>query len=464
MNLNRILASFTFRFSLIYITALSVAVTVVLGIVYAIYSYQFTDEVHDAIDSEFHDLLQQYESGGVVAAKRFIKERSPPHGGSVFFYLLVDADDQRVAGTLSEWPQLSLYPRGWFSFNQTLLQDEVGDEGSSYVGRSATLDDGRRLLVARNYDDVRSYYELVAGILIRGMIVTISLGAIGGAVVSQLFLRRIESINRSIDNIQAGDFSERIRVEPGGSEFELLVKNLNNMLERIENLMASMKQVSDNIAHDLRTPLTRLRNHLSDLQVDGDVAANESVQSLIDEADGILGTFNALLRIARIESDSGRAAFSEVNANVLLQDVVEFYEPLCSDREQQLKLSIIGRIDLWADRDLFFQMLANLVDNAIKYTPAGGIIRVSAHQDAEYLHLMVADNGPGIPEAERTKAFQRFYRLEASRSLLPGNGLGLSLVAAVVKLHRGAIQLEDNKPGLRVAVHIPLHRQQFPTT
>jgi signal transduction histidine kinase len=296
---------------------------------------------------------------------------------------------------------------------------------------------------------------LVGGVLLRGMIVTICLGVIGGAVVSQLFQRRIETINSSIATIMAGDLSERILVQKGGSEIELLVNNLNTMLDRIESLMAGMKQVSDNIAHDLRTPLTRLRNHLTELEIPDAAGADNKVQALIEEADGILGTFNALLRIARIESDSSRSGFCRLNVNLLLQDVVEFYEPLCSDRSQQLALSISGEIELWADRDLFFQMLANLVDNAIKYTPDGGVIQVSAGLDTGAARIVVADNGPGIPDVERDKAFQRFYRLEASRGMLPGNGLGLSLVAAVVKLHQGSIQLEDANPGLRVVVTIP---------
>jgi signal transduction histidine kinase len=287
------------------------------------------------------------------------------------------------------------------------------------------------------------------------MIVTICLGVIGGAVVSQLFQRRIETINSSIDTIMTGDLSERIRVQRSGSEIEQLVNNLNTMLDRIEFLMAGLKQVSDNIAHDLRTPLTHLRNHLTELELPGTVDADDKIQALIEEADGILATFNALLRIARIESDSGGGEFCRVNVNFLLQDVVEFYEPLCSDGGQQLELSISGELELWADRDLIFQMLANLVDNAIKYTPDGGVIQVSAGHDAGAVRIAVADNGPGIPEAERDKAFQRFYRLEASRGLLPGNGLGLSLVAAVVNLHQGSIQLEDNNPGLRVVVQMP---------
>jgi signal transduction histidine kinase len=460
MKLNKLLSSSTFRFSLLYIIALSVVVTIILGIVYAVYSYQFTNEVHRAIDDEFNALLDSYQDGGVAGVDRFLAQRGEQQPGSVFFYLLVDEQQHKLAGTLAEWPQLTRYPLGWLSFDEYLQSSTTADvdyqSPSSFMGRSVVLEDGNRLLVARNYDDVSSYYRLVGGILIRGMIVTICMGAIGGVLVSMLFLRWIEAINRSIDTIMAGDLSERIEVVPGGNEFEVLVKNLNLMLERIESLMAGLKQVSDNIAHDLRTPLTRLRNHLSELEIQGDASADDKVQRLIDEADGILNTFNALLRIARIESNVSRSGFSRVSLNVLLQDVVEFYEPLSADNDQRLELAVAGEISLWADRDLFFQMLANLVDNAIKYTPAGGLVRVSARLVADHVRIEVADNGPGIPEAERSKAFQRFYRLEASRSLLPGNGLGLSLVGAVVKLHQGSIELFDNQPGLRVVVSVPL--------
>jgi signal transduction histidine kinase len=458
MNLNKLLASPTFRFNLIYITVLSVTVTVVLSVVYAVYSYQFTNDVHHAIEDEFNALLQSYQQEGEAGFNRFLDRGDQRTGSSVFYYLLVDGEDRKLAGNLSDWPVLTRYPLGWLYFDEYLQQQgDSGDRGrSSYMGRSALLADGRRLLVARNYDDVASYYRLVGGVLLRGMVVTICLGVIGGAVVSQLFQRRIETINSSIATIMAGDLSERIRVQPSGSEIEQLVNNLNTMLDRIESLMAGLKQVSDNIAHDLRTPLTHLRNHLTELELPGTVGADDKIQALIEEADGILATFNALLRIARIESDSAGCEFCRVDVNLLLKDVVEFYEPLSSGREQQLDLSISGEFELWADRDLIFQMLANLVDNAIKYTPDGGVIRVSAEPAVGSVRIAVADNGPGIPESERDKAFQRFYRLEASRGLLPGNGLGLSLVAAVVNLHRGSIQLVDNDPGLRVLVEMPV--------
>jgi signal transduction histidine kinase len=457
MKLNKLLSSFTFRYSLVYITVLSVSVTVVLAIVYAFTSYKFTNEILGAIEREFVELRSSYDSGGETGVREFLEERTGQGKLSVYFFMLADNEGNKLVGNLRDWPPLKEYPRGWRSFDIDLLQEDytVTDSRHNYVGKSVVLADGNRLLVARNYHDIRTYYRLIAGGLIRGMLVIIALGTVGGALVSLSFLKRVESINRSIATIMTGNLSERIEPMRRGGDFDRLVHNLNNMLDRIEFLMVGMKQVSDNIAHDLRTPLTRIRNNLSELQVDLGEQGADRVQALIDEADGLLSTFNALLRIARIESEGDRAAFGEVDLNVLLQDVVELYEPLCSEKGQRLELTILGGLQLWADRDLLFQMVSNLVDNASKYAPEGGVIRVVASRDGGDVRLLVTDNGPGIPELARKKVFQRFYRLEASRSLLPGNGLGLSLVAAVVKLHQGEVRLHDNHPGLRVIIRVP---------
>ncbi len=458
MNLNKLLSSFTFRYSLLYIALLSVLVTVVLAVVYAVYSYQTTNEILGAIDREFQALRGSYERAGRDGVDDFLQQRSQEGKFSQFYYLLADSQRDHLVGNLSEWPRLTRYPRGWLSFDVDVLQKDGNDSdaGRNYVGRSAVLPGGERLLVARDYQDVRSYYELIAGLLLRGMLVMVCLGTVGGALVSLSLLRRVELINRSIETIMTGDLSERIPLMRRGGDFDLLVKNLNLMLDRIESLMTGLRQVSDNIAHDLRTPLTRLRNNLAQLQTELGPAGEEKVEGMIEEADNLLATFFALLRIARIESGSGRSHWKDVHLNVLLQDVVELYEPLCAEKGQQIHLSLLGEVRLSADGDLLFQMFSNLVDNAIKYTPAGGVIRLGAARDGRTVSAHVSDSGPGIPVAERAKVLQRFYRGEASRSQLPGNGLGLSLVAAVVKLHNGEIRLEDNRPGLRVFIRIPV--------
>ena len=435
---------------------LSFAVFIVLSVVYAIYSYQFTNDVHEAIETEWDNVHQAYMDDGVDGVNGFINKRIRQPVLASYFYLLVNKDGHVLAGNLNEWPASTRYPQGWLSFEQDILQSSSeGNVDIDYVGRSEEMSNGDRILVARNYNDVIDHIRLVVGILVQGMIVLILLGSIGGAIIAAIFLRRIESINRSIQHIMDGDLSRRLKIVSGGGDFEILVGNFNEMLGRIESLMHGVKQVSDNIAHDLRTPLTRLRNHMAQLQVEVPEAGEERVQALIDEADGILRTFNALLRIARIESDSQKAGFSNVSLDVILADVVEMYEPVASEAGQTLSLNSSAELVLWADRDLLFQVTANLVDNALKYGKADGNIEVVASQCDNYVEFSIADDGPGIPLEEKNKAFRRFYRVEASRGTLPGNGLGLSMVEAVVKLHKGMVSLEDNNPGLKVVVKFP---------
>ncbi|MEJ2389618.1 MAG: HAMP domain-containing sensor histidine kinase [Chromatiaceae bacterium] len=247
-----------------------------------------------------------------------------------------------------------------------------------------------------------------------------------------------------------GDLSRRVPTDGTGDDFDQLAVNLNRMLERIEQLLEAVRQVSDNIAHDLRTPLTRLRTRLELARRESDHPdlVAEALDQAIENADELLATFNALLRIARIESRSRRTAFAKVDLSALVEDVAELYEPLATDRGQQFAVEAPRPLRVNGDRDLLFQAVANLVDNAIKYTPAKGRITLSARLHAGRPEIAVIDGGPGIPAAMREKVFQRFFRLDGSRST-PGSGLGLSLVQAVARIHGAQIRLEDNDPGLR---------------
>jgi len=270
-------------------------------------------------------------------------------------------------------------------------------------------------------------------------------------------VRRIESINQASREIISGDLGRRIPTRNTGDDFDVLADNLNAMLDRIGSLMEDVRRVSDNIAHDLRTPLARLRNRLEELhlQSSGSGANPDGIEQAVAEADRLLNTFNALLRIARIESQHGEESFTAIALGDLVRDVAELYEPLMEEKSQTLEMQLNGEVTLSGDRDLLFQAIANLLDNATKYTPAGGGIRIELARLNGKGRLVIADSGPGIPEAAREKGFQRFFRLEQSRTT-PGNGLGMSLVAAVVTLHRMSIRLEDNRPGLRVVIDFPL--------
>jgi signal transduction histidine kinase len=282
------------------------------------------------------------------------------------------------------------------------------------------------------------------------------LGGIGSVMMGRSTLRRIEAINETCREIMSGDLSRRVPSRNTGDDFDVLADNLNNMLSQIESLMESVRQVSDNIAHDLRTPLARLRNRLEELSLDVKQpdAGRVTLEQALEEADGLLNTFNALLRIARIESHESSTDFAPIDINELVRDVMELYEPLAEEKGLRLSAELAARPVFTGDRDLLFQAIANLLDNAIKYTPAHGEIRCSLLPDDGGARLLLSDNGPGIPADQRDKVFQRFFRLEQSRTT-PGNGLGMSLVQAVMQLHHLTIELQDNRPGLKVIIRFP---------
>lgn len=453
MILNRIFNSFTFRFMSGYVAGLSITVFLVLAVIYTLISRDYFTQVHKTIYDELNALAETYERGGASAVDEFVKVHGGPDRLIRFFFLVVDEDFRRIAGNLDEWPESRQYRDGWLGFDLQVLSGDWDEVGTEFVARSRKLPTGETVMVARHYADVINSAKLVSGALTRSMIVTIILGTIGGAIVAARMVTRIDHMNQSLRRIMSGDLSERIGVQDSHGDFRRLAENLNQMLDKIEQLMLGMRQVSDNIAHDLRTPLTRLRNKLSELH--SDTGETEQVQALIDEADGLLATFSALLRIAQVESGNPRAGFADVDLKIILLDVIELYEPLAADKSQTLEVDLASVSRFHGDRNLLFQAIANLVDNAIKYTPEEGAIGVRLWEQQGQVIVDVADSGPGVLPAEREKVLQRFYRVEASRSEHPGNGLGLSLVNAVVKLHGGSIQLAENFPGLRVSLRIP---------
>jgi signal transduction histidine kinase len=455
MILTRIFRTYTFRYALFYVVVLSVSGFIILALLYGSFSYDYFNDVHGSITAELDNLDERYQREGIEGVRQYVEEKNTPGTFNKFYYLLVDENYNFLAGNLSVWPKFRTYVDGWLSFELDVLKWR-GRTSDDFVGRSRDLGNGYHLLAARHYNDVIERIKLVAGTLSQSMLVTIMLGVLGAAIISADMLRRVDSINRSIQTIMAGNLSERISVTRRGGDFDRLANNLNRMLDRIEVLMTGVRQVSDNIAHDLRTPLTRLRNSLAQLERNRGEDAEELVQSLIGEADSLLSTFNALLRIAQVESGNRRSGFGMIDLHMLILDVEELYEPLAADKGVRIAMELEADVKLSGDRDLLFQMCANLIDNAIKYTPAGGQINVSLTKSAEQAHLVISDSGIGIPASDRDKVFQRFYRVEESRGQEPGNGLGLSLVAAVMKLHYGEIQLADNRPGLSVIVNLPL--------
>lgn len=431
------------------------SVLILLGFIYwstVSYMGRQTDAI---IEAEIAGLAERYRVSGLPGLTSLIAERlsRKPTGSSI--YLLTDRGFKPLVGNLNGWPAVPETADGWLVFQ---LEDETVKDGQLHRARARSfqLRGGFHLLVGRDMHELEEIQRLIVRTLIWGLVITVILALAGGTMMTRSMARRIETINETSREIMAGDLTRRIPTEGTGDDFDKLTDNLNTMLDRIETLMEDVRRVSDSIAHDLRTPLARLRNRLEFLKMQNADSAElrESVEQAVSEADGLLSTFNALLRIARIESNGHHGGFTEVDLELLVRDVVELYEPLAEDKRQCFSTQLTAGVHTHVDRDLLFQAIANLIDNAIKYTPSGGMIEVTMHTGTNGTRLSIADSGPGIPVTARAKVFERFYRLDTSRTT-PGSGLGLSLVGAVAKLHHIEIRLEDNQPGLRVVMQIP---------
>jgi signal transduction histidine kinase len=328
------------------------------------------------------------------------------------------------------------------------------------------LPSGYRLIVGRDIEDRRELARMVRSAMLWGLGVMALFGIGGGYWVSRKLLARIDALSDTTRTIMEGDLTGRLPVNGSGDELDRLSESLNLMLARIEQLMAGLREVSDNIAHDLKTPLNRLRNRVEGALREpyGEPVYREALERTIEEADGLIKTFNALLSIARIEAGAGGENRETLDVSTLLRDVAELYEPVAEERGLVLKAEADAPIMVRADRQLLGQAIANLIDNAIKYgtaevagNGAGAEPEVEVRVEAKgpVAEIVVTDRGPGVPAADRERVLGRFVRLEASRSE-PGSGLGLSLVAAVARLHGGSLRLEDNEPGLRVILALPI--------
>jgi signal transduction histidine kinase len=414
----------------------------------------------NVLASERADLQRVVQGGGFDALLQAVASRAIPPSGSRSppLYAIVDARKQLVVGNLS-WPKEfeDASPGGSFRYGS----------GQHGVGLVLPLADGSRLLVARNIDEQRAVLDHLRWNFLFGFGTLSLLGIGAGLAAGRHLLRRIATITDTADTIMAGDFSRRVPLSARADEFDHLSNRLNSMLERIELLMGGLKEVSDNIAHDLKTPLNRLRNRAEAALRDSvpDAAAKvvthkAALERAIEDADDLIKTFNALLLIARLEAGSIADSFEPFDLGTLVADVGELYEAVAEDAGVTLKRAQPKSVMVRANRQLIGQALANLIDNAMKYgvptadTLKRGItpeITLALTVSAKTIELSIADRGPGIPAEDRDRALRRFVRLDQSRSK-PGTGLGLSLVAAVARLHGGTMRLEDHAPGLRIVL------------
>jgi signal transduction histidine kinase len=417
-------------------------------------------QIAEIINAEIVGLAEQYRQGGLRRLVLVIDGRARRPGSSL--YLVTTPAGEGLAGNVGTLTAGVLDNPGLRETSYRRLDEGEGSATPQHaLVQVSILPGGFRLLVGRDLEERERLYEVIleAGRWSAGLVLVLGLGA--GFFVARRVLRRVDAMTGTTRTIMAGDLSGRLPVSGTNDEIDRLAGSLNLMLERIEALMHGLRDVSDNIAHDLKTPLTRLRNRCEEAlrSAKGEADYRSALEATIEESEGLIRTFNALLMIARAESGHARDGMTEFDAAAVLRDVGELYEPLAEEKGITLKIEASGALPMRGNRELVSQALANLVDNAIKYgapelpgTEAEVILHV--HAAGERVVLSVCDRGPGIPVADRGRVLDRFVRLERSRSQ-PGSGLGLSLAAAVARLHSGTISFEDNAPGLKTILALP---------
>jgi signal transduction histidine kinase len=449
VRLPRPLRTSSFRLTILYAAIFGASGLLLFAVVAWSVNRFMVEQLDGTVANELAEV--QADAGGLEtrALKRIVDGLIVNSPG--FYYLLQGPDGQVIAGNM-----MAIRPQPGLRTLESTHQAADRRLSGGIRGRGVALADGGYLFVGVSDHQRGELREVVTRTFLLGLAVTVVLALAGGLVMSFGVLRRVEAVSRASRAIMAGDLTQRMTLRGTDDEFDHLGSSLNAMLDRIQDLMFGLQQVSSDIAHDLRTPLTRLRQRLElarrrESTVDGLYTA---IDSAIVNVDAILETFGALLRIAQIEAGTRRAGFQSVMLDELLNALVEAYLPVTEEKGQILASQIEQGLRLRGDHELLTLLFANLVENAIGHSPVGAHISLEAKRVAGGIAATVADTGPGIPAAFRTKVLQRFYRLEASRTT-PGNGLGLSLVNAVAVLHGASLGLSDNEPGLRCVLRFP---------
>lgn len=454
----RLILATPFRLFALYVSLFCAAVAAVFIYVNIAMLGFLSHEAETSIQSDYDFLLARYRERGLPSIVNAISERSSLSNDAL--YLLTDGKGRMLAGNLTSVAADLWDTQGAAQFSYRKPGPSQSERPA--LGLVARLPGDLHLIVARDIESQEALKRLLRRAFILGYAFIILIGTAGAVIVSRRMLRRVDAATNTARAIMQGNLAERIPITGRNDEFDRLSQSLNAMLDRIQDLMAGLKNVSDNIAHDLKTPLHRLRTRAERaLQSSrSPEKLSEALGSVIEEADTLIQTFDALLSIARLEAGSRSESFGPLNICALIRDVADLYEPAAEERGLSLRLSCSGDVMMAGEKHLIGQALANLLDNAIKYAAPGAKTEEGAAQSqsdvtigledkGDKVDIVISDRGPGIPEKDRERVLQRFVRLQPSRSI-PGSGLGLSLVAAVTRLHDGAVALEDNEPGLRV--------------
>jgi signal transduction histidine kinase len=448
-RLTRILRSASFRLTLFYAVLFMASAGALFATVYWTASAAMQNDMAAVLRTEAYQLAEVHGRTGLAGLAQQITRRMNFRTRGPIFYLLQAPNRRVVVGNLPGMPPVE----GVVDFVPQSDAPEADAEPSKLTGFGLTLPDGSFLLVAQDADRLTEMQHAIVRAFVWAGGLTLLLAIAGGALISSSFLRRIDTITRTSRAIMEGDLSARIPARGTHDEIDQLVSSLNAMLGRIQQLMDGLRQVSSDIAHDLRTPLGRLRQHLEDARDRAKTTAeyDAATEAAIEEADALLETFSALLRIAQVEAGAQKRGFGDADLSELVRSVGEAYQPAAEDSEHRLTYKVDDGIHLNGDRQLLAQMISNLVENALRHTQTGSTVALALRKAGVGFEIEVADNGPGIPASEHEKVFDRFYRLDRSRSTA-GSGLGLALVKAIAGLHGLTIRLEDRKPGLAVVV------------
>jgi signal transduction histidine kinase len=446
----RLFRTSSFRLAAIYLALFTVSVLILGAVVYAVVHTQIATEIDQDIEGESAALMREYSAhGGRDRLQALIATRSGAAGS--FAYGLVDADGRLIGGEIAAPPGST-----GFTYLREPEADEPNNKASVEVRALVTrLDGGGALVVADEWRGARGPTHALLSAFAWALVATLVLGTIGGVLLSSQALKRIEAMRSAAQAIVAGDWRRRIPETGADDELDHLARTFNLMFDRIESLLEAHKAVGAAVAHDLRRPLTRMAQRL-ETQLGREANRPETaavLEAAIADIHAVLATFNAVLRIGQIESGARRAGFREVDLAAVARDIVEAFQPAAEEEGKSLTAELDDALPLSGDRELLTQMVANLVDNALRHTPSATHIVVASARRGGGGRLTVSDDGPGAPEAERRRIFERFYRLDAARST-PGDGLGLSVVAAIAELHGMAYAAEDNAPGLRIVVDL----------
>jgi len=462
-RLARIFHTFTFRLALVYVGVFSLSVILLFGFIYTFAGNYTHNQVNESIKMQYSYLLNAYRDNGSVGVEQRIKQLIAEDDEGKEIYLLVNKEFEKIGGNLNTWP-LNAKVQGRFNKNGEwiIFHIESARNQPQTIEVNALvipLSKWRYLLVGVSTQELKRIEQIIMRTFVASLVVTLVMAFAGALVMTRSVMRRINVINRSAYTIMHGNLSTRIPYTTGGDEFDELSSNLNRMLDRIEILLQSISLFANNIAHDLRSPLNRIISRLDAglRKIEPANPARELLEKNIHDMEGLVATFNAILKISELEASTELQQFSEVDLCEVLNDLVEFYEPMASEKAIALTPYIAGPLAVKGERHLLTQAFANLLDNAIKFTPENGTITVTAAEDAGYVEVSIADSGVGIPEIYRVRVFEKFFRLEESRHT-KGNGLGLSLVAAIARIHNAQILLSDNNPGLKVTLRFSVSK------